>query len=215
MSISLGKFTMETGNKIGDPGERYRYSDTGYILAGEAIESVMDTTLAYGLRTLLKYDQLELNSTWLESLEPAPDNMPRMVRRYFQSKDATHFDPSIDLYGGGGLASTTRDLAHFMYGIGAGEVFDNQNTFDLMIEDIEYDTTYDPNEDPRYKEYKMGVWRTKMYGLDVYMHAGLWGIYHLYIPELDCAIAINFTMGFRNRLLKKTILLLKGLHSNQ
>lgn len=209
------QLAMETGNKIGYPGERYRYSDTGYILAGEAIETVMDSSLAYGLRSLLQFEDLEMNSTWLESLEPEPNDMPRMVRRYFQGKDATDFDPSIDLYGGGGLASTTKDLAKFMYTLGSGELFDDARTFDLMIEDVSYDATYNTEEDPRYKEYKMGLWRIEMYGMDVYMHGGLWGIYHVYIPELDSAIAINHTYGFRDRLLKKTVLLIKGLHENK
>ncbi len=209
------KLAMETGNKIGAPGERYRYSDTGYILAGEAIEQLTDSTLAHGLRALLNFESFELNSTWLESLEEAPMQEPRMVHRYFNHKDATDFDPSIDLYGGGGLVSTTGDLSKFMYALGSGAIFDSKESFQEMIATISYDPSYKIEDDPRYKEYKLGLWRISMYGMDVYMHAGLWGIYQVYIPALDSSIAINYTQGFRDRLLKKTILFLKNQHEKQ
>ena len=206
------EIAMESGKRIGYPGEKYRYSDTGYILAGETIEMLTDSSLAFGLRNLLKFDELGMTSTWLESLEEEPRNQPDFVHCYFRNKEATYFDPSIDLYGGGGLVSNTKDLARFIFELGSGGIFDNDETFDLMTSDVTYDENYDFAEDRRYKEYKLGLWRISMYGTDVYMHSGLWGVHHAYIPEYNASIAMNFTRNFPSRSFKKAILIIKNLH---
>ena len=114
---------MEWGSKVGEPGEKYSYNDTGYILLGEIIEKFSNGSLAGGIRYLLKFEKNTLNHTWLESLELHPDSAKDMVHRYFRREDYTDWDPSIDLYGGGGIVSITPDLAKFIHAIFNQEVF--------------------------------------------------------------------------------------------
>ena len=47
------KFAMDHGEPYGEPGEFYRYSDTGYILLGEIIERRSGLGLAPALRKML------------------------------------------------------------------------------------------------------------------------------------------------------------------
>ncbi|MDP2483951.1 MAG: serine hydrolase domain-containing protein, partial [Candidatus Palauibacterales bacterium] len=63
---------MEWGNPYGPPGEIYRYSDTGYVLLAQIVESVNGRPLAASMRELLALDSLGLRSTWMETLEDPP-----------------------------------------------------------------------------------------------------------------------------------------------
>ncbi len=201
---------IKWGDKVGAPGELYRYSDTGYILLGEIIELFYNGDLAKGLRELLRFDRLGLNDTWLESLEPAPQNLPDPVHRYLGRLDATEFDASVDLYGGGGLMSTCQDLSRFMKALFNHEVFDKEGTLELMKTKPDYFESYNPSEDRRYKDYRYGLWQVSVYGEEGYMHGGLWGTHMIHVPALDISVTANFTVGRNDRLLKKAILAIKN-----
>ena len=201
---------IKWGDKVGDPGETYRYSDTGYILLGEIIELYSKGDLAGGLRELLRFEKLGLEHTWLESLEPAPQNLLDPVHRYLGRLDATEFDPSVDLYGGGGLMSTCQDLALFVNALFKHKVFDKKETLELMKTEPRYFPSYNPEEDRRHKDYRYGLWQFPIYGEEGFMHAGLWGTHMLHVPAMDLSIAVNFTVGQNDRLLKKVILAIKN-----
>lgn len=49
-------FAMEIADPVGEPGEQYSYSDTGYILLGELIERQTGQSLGAAVRTLLNYE---------------------------------------------------------------------------------------------------------------------------------------------------------------
>ena len=200
------KYAVEHGRKLGYPGEKYAYSDTGYILLGEVIEYFYENDLAFGLRELLGFEKLGMQHTWLETLEEEPKNMKRPVRRYFQGQDATKFDASVDLYGGGGLVSSVGDLNLFFNGLFNHKIFDQASTLDLMLTKPKYDASYDTKADRRYKDYRLGLWEVKINNLDVYMHSGLWGTHLLHQVESNTTVAINFTYGGSDRLIKKTFM---------
>lgn len=202
---------MRWGTKVGEPGEKYDYGDTGYILLGEIVASFFEGDLARGLRDLLKFDKLKLNHTWLESLEEEPSNMSTPVHRYFQRLDVTTWDPSNDLYGGGGLVSTTQDLSTFIHALFNGEVFDKKSTLDLMLTKPVYASSYKPEENRRHKDYRYGFWGVTIYGEQAYLHNGLWGTSMLHVPAYNSSFAINFTKGRNERLMKKSILIIKNL----
>lgn len=206
--------SIKFGEKIGEAGEQYKYSDTGYILLGEIIENITGKNLGVALREIIDYDKLDMKKTWLEIMEPAPDSSKR-VSRYFKRDDVTDWDASIDLYGGGGLVSTTQDLAKFAQALFNHEIYNKKETLDLMLTKANYAESYNFKEDRRYKDYRYGMWQHDMFGTKVYMHGGLWGIAMVHIPEYNSSIAINYTNGRWERLLKKTVLTIKNLHENQ
>ncbi len=197
------EFAVQHGDKLGYPGEKYAYSDTGYILLGEIIETFHNGDLAKGIRELVGFENLNMYSTWLETLEEKPDNMRKQVGRYLQNVDALEIDPSTDLYGGGGLVSTVMDLRKFMHGLFNGKVFQNDSTLDLMLEKPNYDPTYDTKADRRFKDYRHGLWRISLMGKDAYIHSGLWGIHLIHQPHSNSTLAVNYTRGFNDALVKR------------
>jgi len=187
------KIAVQYGDSQGRPGYQFHYSDTGYILLGEAIESASGMPLAEALRSLLKFDSLGLDHTWLESLEPAPSNVPDRVHQYFQGMDTYSWDPSMDLYGGGGLVATASDLAKFYYHLFNGDVFNSQATLELMTSrgDLPmYAPESSPSAETLKARYRHGLEVKQLFGMTIYAHTGFWGVIGAYIPDIDTSIAL-------------------------
>lgn len=192
---------MNWGKPVGQPGEKYHYSDTGYILIGEILEKYSNKNLGGTLRTLLKYNQNQFDDTWLESLDDTIASSLPQVRRYFQRRDYTDWDNSIDLYGGGGLVSTTNDLARFFFKLFNGEIFSQPNTLKLMLSKSGLDQTIDSN-------YRLGLQAVKIFGKEAFMHSGFWNSYAIYVPEYNASIALNFTRDGNHKYVIKRVLTL-------
>jgi len=206
---------MQWGDKLGEPGKQTQYSDTGYIILGAIIEKFYAGNLAQGLRKLLKFDTLGLLSTWLETLEDHPFDDQVMVRRYYGRYETTDWDASIDLYGGGGLVSTTDDLAKFFHALFNNKIYAQEKTLILMLSFPEFLAENVHNDNREIEQYNYGMWTVKAFGENVHIHTGFWGTSMLYIPAYDASIAINTTRGKADRLIKKTILALEDLKANQ
>lgn len=196
---------VDWGDKLGEPGDQYEYSDTGYILLGETIENFFFGDLAKGLRALVGYDKLGLDHTWLESLEDAPQGMKEPVHIYFGREDMTTIDPSIDLYGGGGIVSTTRDLVSFVDALFNGGIFENDATLKLMLSEAILTAEADVENNPPSKDYRCGIYKIDLFGEEAYVHSGMWDVYVLHRPSTNTSIATNFTNYHRYRMVKKVI----------
>lgn len=194
---------VDWGDKLGEPGDMYGYSDTGYVLLGETIESFFDGDLAKGIRTLVGFESLGMNHTWLESLEDPPAGMKDIVHCYFGREDVTNFDPSMDLYGGGGLVSTTGDLVKFIDALFHGDIFAKESTLPLMLSKAKFNKEGAAAEQS--KDYRCGLFTFSLYSNEVFAHSGLWDVYVLYDPTTKTSIATNFTNRFRYRIVKKVV----------
>ncbi len=204
---------MEFGSAVGQPGEVFHYSDTGYILLGHIIEQITGQHYGVAMRKLLAFDQLQLDHTWLEYYEQPGDNIPEELFRYNRGEDFSHFDASVDLFGGGGLISSTSDLAVFLQALFNDEVFDRPETLQHMLSEVSYGEDYDPATDKKFLDYRKGLYRISLYGMDGYMHSGFWGTVILHIPDLKATIAIDTLNGSTDRLIKKVVWYLKNLKS--
>lgn len=189
---------MTWGEPYGEPGKSYNYSDTGYIILGEIIETISNKNLGIAIKNFLGYEKMNLKNTWYELYEK--EQTKDLISRYFEQIDFTHFDASIDLYGGGGIVSTTKDLATFYHCLFSGKIFKNKETLTLFISET--------NNLNFSKDYRNGFEVLKLYGQDVYYHSGIWNTQVAYIPNLNTAIAINFTEKKSDYLLKNMIYLL-------
>jgi D-alanyl-D-alanine carboxypeptidase len=186
---------VEWGDPYGAAGEVYRYSDTGYVVLGLVLQSVYGKPLAPSLRELLNFERLGLGSTWLETLEDPPLGAADRAHQYMGDLDTYDFDPSLDLYGGGGLVSTADDMAVFMRSLFVGGVFQAAATADTMLTTVAGagagpDLSGSPMVPGR---YRMGVEVREVSGLEVYMHTGFWGTVAAYFPGRDIAISIAVT----------------------
>src|SRR3954468_23066113 len=127
------RFAMTHGKPLFPAGSNFRYSDTNYILLGEILERRTGLGLASALRTLVGFKRLGLAHTYLETLEPAPAGVGQRAHQYLGTTDATGFDPSFDLYGGGGLVSTVDELARFYRALLEGDVYRKSATLRTML----------------------------------------------------------------------------------
>lgn len=126
---------IDEGLPLGTPGERYVYGDTPYILLGEILEVSTGQTLAQALRALLRYDTLGMQDTWLETLEPAPPGaLARLSHPLYGAVDTHDWDASWDLFGSGGIVSSTQDLVRFMDTLFQGKIFTLPSTLETMID---------------------------------------------------------------------------------
>ena len=107
-------------------------------------------------------------------------------------------DVSFDLYGAGGIAATTEDLAMFSQLLFEGRYFDNPETLDLIYTKMPYGV----GEDPR---YLLGLMESEIGGLKSYGHGGFWGTVVQYLPELNTSISV-FILERDERKLRKDVL---------
>jgi CubicO group peptidase (beta-lactamase class C family) len=125
-------FAVDHGEPYGPPGTVYCYSDTNANLVGELLERETGSTMGAAIRDLVGYERLGMRLTYQESIEPEPAEKPPWSHQYEREIDVLTIDPSVDLYGGGGLVSTCGDLARFFRALLRGEVFDDPATLATM-----------------------------------------------------------------------------------
>jgi D-alanyl-D-alanine carboxypeptidase len=155
---------VEWTDPVGKPGEKYFYSDTGYVLLGSIIEHVTGQDLPQAVRSLLRLDALGVPGTWWERYE-APAGRTR-AHQWFEGLDTYDWDPSMDLYGGGGLVAPPIDVAVFFDALLSGRVFKKSETLALM-----QSATGLPAGSP----YRMGVFAYDFDGTGAVGHSGFWG----------------------------------------
>lgn len=196
------------GDPLFEPGEQFSYSDTGYILLGEVIEKLTGKSLGEAVRHLIDFEKLGLTSTWWEKTEQQPKTATDRIHQYFQGNDTYDYDPSLDLYGGGGLVANSKDMALFYQELFSGNVFDQPSTLDTMITKINFPEGYTPSND-----YRMGIFYFNNNDVAMYSHSGFWGTEVTYIPELNTTVSVVTTQFGKIRamrgLLTEVIELLK------
>lgn len=178
---------MEWGQPRFAPGADYHYSDTGYVLLGEMLERLTGDALGQALRKVLEFERLGLDETYLESLEPAPAGAAELSHPYFGDHDGLGIDASTDLYGGGGLVSSTEDLARFYRALLRGEVFQRPATLQTML------TVPPTNANAPGGAYAMGIQHRDIGGEECWGHTGFWGtaVYHCAGPDVTIVRHVN------------------------
>jgi D-alanyl-D-alanine carboxypeptidase len=184
------KHAMDNGKPIGKPGQFVSYSDTGYIILGEIIERKTGQNLASAVRSLLRFQKLGLADTYWEQAERKPGtSKASFTGNMFQDLDLTQANHSFDLFGGGGLISTTQDLNIFFRALVRGEVFDDRRTLAVLL------------TIPRAKQgegehdvYGNGVYPIQFGRNHCFGHGGFWGIAAFYCPASD--ITVTWTMNY-------------------
>ena len=178
---------MAWGDPWGAPGEVYHYADSGYILLGEVLE-----------RATVGFERLGLDATWWETLEPPPPGTHDRAHQLLGETDCHAFDPSFDLWGGGGLVSTVGDLSRFWSALLAGEVYDDPATLETMLTTLEgLAPAADAGEHSLPPgAYRMGLWAAEVGGRRAWWHGGFWGTAAVHVPDLGLTLAA--TVNQRN-----------------
>jgi D-alanyl-D-alanine carboxypeptidase len=180
------RFAMDHGDPLGEPGTVYAYSDTGYALLGEIIERTTGAPLADAYHTLLDFEGLHLDETYLEQLEPAPPGIAARAHQYFGELDGFDMDPSFDGYGPAGLISTVDDLSIFYRALLRGDVFTEPETLDTMLE------IPATNAEAR---AGMGIFQIELADSSCWQNSGFWGTFVLTCPQVDVTIAASWNQA--------------------
>ena len=185
--------SVEWGDPHGPPGEIYTYSDTGYVLLGEIVERAAERPMADAVRDLVGFSDLGMDSTWWEILEQPPAGVADRAHQFLEDLDVYAFDPSCDLYGGGGIVSTVGDLARFWRGLFSARIYEDPGTLETMLTTIEGARALDDAAARALPPgaYRMGVWSVEVEGLETYRHSGFWGTLATYVPELDLVVTVT------------------------
>jgi D-alanyl-D-alanine carboxypeptidase len=182
-------FAVSHGAPYGPPGARFGYSDTGACLVGEVLERTTGLSMGSAIRELVGYERLGLGHTWQESVEPEPAGLPPLSHQYEGEYDVADMDPSVDLYGGGGLTSTCGDLARFFRGLLRGDVFHEPATLETMtstLVDVPLADGVGDEDDP--SSAAMFLFRAEIGGEVWWGHDGFWGTTAYTCPARDVTI---------------------------
>ena len=160
---------------LGDPGEAYSYSDSGYIILGTIIERLTGKKLGPAVRELVDFEKLGLRTTFWEYMEePRPDSGPR-AHQYFGDLDVTGWNASFDLYGGGGMITDAVELAQYMRLLLKGEVLSEESTLVQMT-------------GRGTETYRLGLIVMDFEGHLGLGHLGFWNTFAYHVPSLDLSL---------------------------
>lgn len=201
------RLCIEDGTIQGEPGTVYRYSDTGYVLLGEILEQVAGGSLAEAVWGALGRERLGLGASWFETLEPRPEGVRERAHQFHGEHDVSGFDPSFDLWGGGGIVATVGDMARFMRALFTGSVFRSPATLEEMLRapaGLQLAADADAGSlEPG--AYRMGVWVDEHAGHLLYRHTGYWCTSATYVPELDLVVAATTNQHESKELLEAIV----------
>lgn len=178
------EFCVEVGRPLFPVGQSFSYSDTGYVILGEIVENLTGQPLPAAMRSLLQFERLGLGSTYFETLETPPAGEIR-AHQYLVDTDILAFDASVDLYGGGGLISTTEDLNRFFRALFQGEVFEKSSTLSMALLTPPVKSLMpEPTHAPLLGVMHFG--QRPCWG-----HGGYWGVFSYYCPAAELAFSIT------------------------
>lgn len=177
-------FALSEADPVGSPGEVFYYSDTGYVIIGQILERLQHRPLATVVREQLGFDAAGFSSTWWELFENAPEGAAARAHQWSGDLDTFDWHPSMDLFGGGGLLSSTADLADFYDQLFEGRVFEQHGTLSQMLSPAGL-----PSDSP----YRMGMFTDTVGGEVAWQHSGFWGTFAVRIPSLETTIAFAVT----------------------
>ena len=175
---------VSIGGPYAHPADSFRYADLNYLLLTEVLETTTQQPFYTAIRALLNYKKAGIDNTWFVHLEPAPAGLPAFAHQYWEKYhwDSYDLDPSWDLYGGGGIAATTKDIALFYQQLWGGNIIINKQVLNLMTQDV-------PSTTPG--NYCLGVRKLSVTGIQGYYHGGFWGTDVIYYPQLNTSIAVT------------------------
>lgn len=177
--------TVQVGSPLAKPGERFSYADANYLLLTEIIENTTNLPFYEAMRQLLKYESLGLAHTWFPTLENKPQQTKELVHQYWESYnwDSYDLDISWDLYGGGGIACPTKDLARFIYHYFNGNIIKDETIQNLIFTEIK-------TKETALYPYYLGLSQDQYHGMNGYGHGGFWGTVMLYFPTINAAVSV-------------------------
>ena len=170
---------------LSSPGERFHYSDTGFVLLALLVEHLTNRSYAQNLREKL-LSPGKLKDSYLAyrddpPLGPkrAPESDVHLGRRAMLSEGA---DLSFD-WGGGGLVSTVSDLVTFQQALASG-FYVSMDSLAMMT-----DWQIPQGLNPPRSGVGLGLFRNQYELGSLWGHSGAWGAKMFADADADCFVA--------------------------
>jgi len=172
------RLNKKTFNK---PGEGYHYSDINYMLIGFIIENITGKELHEAIRERI-ITPLNLKNTYFEFYEPGQGNLKR-IDAFLNRINMTEKINTLYEWAGGGIVSTTQDLATFITELFNGRFFTSSTTLDKMK---------NTSQSEKFgATYGLGLIRYDIDDLVFYGHGGFYGSLMVYDPLSRLVLCAN------------------------
>jgi D-alanyl-D-alanine carboxypeptidase len=175
------------------PGQGFQYSDTGFVIAAILAEQKTGQQLHEIYRELI-FDPLAMDETWLEGHEPARN--PEPAHHYTDELDWTTISPTMD-WAGGGLVTTTVDLARFVRALWSGQILDAGALSELTR--WTPGASFPPGHRLRYDRYGLGMGSITVDGVELVGHTGFIGAFTFHAPAYDAVLVGTHNASEVNR----------------
>ncbi len=182
-------FSRKNQKPAGRPGEKYHYSDSGFILLGLIIEKIHSMPLHEVLtQEILK--PLEMERTWMP-FRSSPARGSAVIRPAWIRGVNVAASPSITAdWAGGGIASTEEDLLIFSKALWEGDLLANATREEMLHFDHKFH---------RAIYYGLGVMEYRIDEIsfflrgfpDIIGHMGILGTLVFYSPDEDLHMIVS------------------------
>lgn len=192
-------WALAHGELVGAPGERYHYSDTGYVLLGILLETIKEQPYWQQCREEI-FDPLGMEDTWLEGYEAPRNTLSHpYVSMNGEYIDTLQIHGSVD-WAGGGHVSTLADINRFLRGAFSGALFQRIDTLDQFLSGPLASREYNYH-------YAMGVGRKEIAGRTLWGHLGHWGSFMSWCPEQRLALCgtLNHDQAQHNAFIEQVL----------
>lgn len=163
------------------PGLGYHYSDMNYMLLGFIIEQVTGKSLPQAIRERI-LEPCGMTDTYFEFYESRQGNGKRIDAFLNRINMTQNINTSYE-WGGGGLVSTTKDMASFIESLFDLKFFRLESTLNKMIDfsaTLNYGATYG-----------LGIFKYELNGKVFYGHGGFYGSVLAYAPAERVTFSAN------------------------
>ncbi len=194
-------FTRNHQRSVGKPGERFHYSDTGYILLGLILESIEQKPYSEILEERI-FEPLGMDDSYLMFYKNEPTEILEVYIDGVDYRDKNAL--SMD-WSGGGVVTTMDDLLTFMMALESGDLLSDEVYQQMTDFKEKYDKGIYYGMGMMYFNFSEISW---MLGsmTDIYGGIGATGVYMLYDPEKDTYFIANFgSLGFEEKSIEELI----------
>lgn len=206
--VELVEAALQLGAAEFSPGAGFHYNDTGYVVAGLALEAAAGEPLHLVYRHEL-FDPLGMDATYLEGHDEPRGGLP--ATHEFDGQDMTVVSPTFD-WSGGGLVSTADDLHRFVRAVFFGNAVqpDSRGQLTRWTRGAQFAA----GAAARYDEYGLGVGVKIVDGHQLVGATGSWGAFAFAAPEFSATVVgtLNSFGVDRTPLLQTALRVLEAAH---
>lgn len=170
---------------LNKPGKGYHYSDMNYMFLGFIIEHITGKTLPEAIRERI-LEKTGMKNTYFDFYEPAVTEGKRIDAFLGKINMTKKINTSYE-WGGGGLVTTTKDLAIFIQALFDNKFFKNKATLKKMTNTGQV-KKFNAN-------YGYGLFSFNANGKTYYGHGGFYGSLLLYEPVDRITFSANISQA--------------------